>query len=584
MSEAFEARVGSTLRDKWTLERLIGVGGMAAVYAARHRVGAPVAIKILHPEIARRKDLRARFEQEARAMGRMAHPGAVEVRDIDETEDGAPFMVMELLEGESLKTLMQRQRELPLGELLRYADEALDVLAAAHREGIVHRDIKPDNLFITSAGPLKVVDFGVARMREGQPMTVVGTRLGTLPYMPPEQVAGGDIDGRVDVFAMGALMFRIIAKRRVHEVKTESDMIVAMSTRAAPPLMDVVPNVPEAVAHVVDCALAFSRERRYPDAATMQQDVRAVARGDAPTHALAMLAERGPPNPVMSVPPTRMPAALYSATSATKVETPVAAAQSAPLSATGAATPFDDAPISSTGVAPGVAALGGVALGGVALGMPKTAMIAAAQPAAHADATKVSAGVPMVGDATQVSAGVVPDRVTDPLPPVTQLLTVVAEPVADPVASERRRRAGAIVFAVGALAIVLVVLVAWFALGGDADDETSDKSRSGSETSDADEPSGGDDDTPLATAKVPGKKSVPLTPGLPVPKPAPPPLGQPPPAQPPPVKSPPGAAPPGTLPPFTVKTTTPPTLPQPPPAPTSKKKKKKEKKKKDEDD
>jgi hypothetical protein len=273
-----------------------------------------------------------------------------------------------------------------------------------------------------------------------------------------------------------------------------------------------------------------------------------------------------------------MPAAPYSATSATKVETPVAAAQSAPLSATGAATPFDDAPISSTGVAPGVAALGGPALG-----MPKTAMIAAAQPAAHADATKVSAGVPMVGDATQVSAGVVPDRVTDPLPPATQPLTM-AEPVADPVASERRRRAGAIVFAVGALAILLVVLEAWFALGGDADDETSDAARSGSETSDADEPSGGDDDTPLATAKVAGKKSVPLTPGLPVPKPAPPPLGQPPPAQPPPVKSPPGAAPPGTLPPFTVKTTTPPTLPQPPPAPTSKKKKKKEKKKKDEDD
>src|ERR1700760_942930 len=130
-----ERRVGSTLRGKWTREKLLGVGGMAAVYVGVHKIGQRAAIKILHPEIPRSAELRARFEQEAHAVNRFKHPGAVEVRDIDVAEDGAPFLVMELLEGASLADLCERTPEgLDPARVLRLAEELLDVLVAAHAQ------------------------------------------------------------------------------------------------------------------------------------------------------------------------------------------------------------------------------------------------------------------------------------------------------------------------------------------------------------------------------------------------------------------------------------------------------------------
>src|SRR6266542_4376215 len=127
-----EARIGTVLRGKWTLERLLGSGGMAAVYVGVHKIGRRDAIKILHPHIAREPQLRARFDQEAYAVNRFVHPGAVEIRDIDVTEDGFPFLVMELLEGESLRARHDRLAMLDIGEILRIADQVLDVLGAAH--------------------------------------------------------------------------------------------------------------------------------------------------------------------------------------------------------------------------------------------------------------------------------------------------------------------------------------------------------------------------------------------------------------------------------------------------------------------
>src|SRR5262245_12957188 len=210
-----ERRVGTTLRDKWRLEKLIGVGGMAAVYVGVHKIGRREGIKILHPAIARSKELRARFEQEAHVANRFKHPGAVEIRDVDVTEDGCPLLVMELLEGETISD-KARRGPVDLGDLLRWTDELLDVLAAAHAQGIIHRDIKLDNLFVTTEGRLKVLDFGIARVRDGAVTswkTAMGATLGTAPYMPPEQVQGREIDGRADLFAVGATMFRLIARR-----------------------------------------------------------------------------------------------------------------------------------------------------------------------------------------------------------------------------------------------------------------------------------------------------------------------------------------------------------------------------------
>src|SRR6201995_3785881 len=136
-----EQRVGQTLCGKWKLERLLGVGGMGAVYASVHKIGRHDAIKILHVDVAKNAELRARFEQEAHVANRFKHPGAVEIRDVDVTEDGCPLLVMELLDGQTLSD-RARKSTIDLATLLRYVDELLDVLAAAHKEGIVHRDIK----------------------------------------------------------------------------------------------------------------------------------------------------------------------------------------------------------------------------------------------------------------------------------------------------------------------------------------------------------------------------------------------------------------------------------------------------------
>jgi len=290
-TEYLNRRLGQTLCGKWTLERVLGWGGMAAVYVGVHRIGRRDAIKVLHEEVAVSPDTRARFEQEAHAVNRLGHRGVVEVRDIDMTEDGCPFLVMELLEGKTLAELREDRGELPVSDVLRYADEVLDVLVAAHEHDIVHRDIKPDNIFVCDSGQVKVLDFGVARMKEGAPRTLVtrtGMAVGTLTYMAPEQVRGVHVDSRADVFAVGATIFRCLTGRRIHEGNTEADMLIKMATIPAPPLRSIAPDAPRDLARIVDRALQFEMAARYPDARTMQGDVRALFRGEPPPYAMAM--------------------------------------------------------------------------------------------------------------------------------------------------------------------------------------------------------------------------------------------------------------------------------------------------------
>jgi serine/threonine protein kinase len=285
--EQCKARIGTTLRGKWRIDSLIGVGGMAAVYEATHRIGRRGAIKILHPEIAVSKELRARFEQEALAVNQLGHPAAVNVIDIDTTEDGSPFLVMELLEGESLGQRVKRSGGVEERELLRIASTVLEVLDVAHGLGIVHRDIKPDNLFLTSSGGVKVLDFGIAQMRQGgsDVHTRIGAMLGTLPYMSPEQISGGPIDGRADVFAVGATMFRVLAKRHVHESSTDNELLIKMATLPAPALRTVAPSVSPEVCAIVDRALAFDLSRRYPTARAMREDIERVLGANAAPNA-----------------------------------------------------------------------------------------------------------------------------------------------------------------------------------------------------------------------------------------------------------------------------------------------------------
>jgi serine/threonine protein kinase len=289
--ERAQARVGAWLKGRWRIDALVGMGGMAAVYAATSATGgARVAVKILHDDVAVSKELRARFEQEARAVASLGHPATVQVSHVDTTDEGAPFMVMELLEGESLG---QRAARGPLdpAEVLAHVEAALAVLVVAHAVGMVHRDIKPDNLFVTTEGRLKVLDFGIARMRQGPSSvrTRTGALLGTTAYMAPEQIHGTDIDGRVDVFAMGSTMFRLLTCKRIHEAETEAALLIKMGTTPAPPVSSVAAVDPR-VALIVDRALCFDKQRRYPDARAMLEDVRAARCGESPPFSTAALA------------------------------------------------------------------------------------------------------------------------------------------------------------------------------------------------------------------------------------------------------------------------------------------------------
>jgi eukaryotic-like serine/threonine-protein kinase len=298
--ERARARVGMVLGSKYRLDRLLGIGGMAAVYAATHRNKKRVAVKILHPELSIDDTVKTRFLREGYAANTVDHPGAVQVFDDDVTTDGSAFLVMELLVGETLDARADRKGgTLPLAEVLPLADQLLDVLAAAHEKGLLHRDIKPDNLFLTANGQLKVLDFGIARLRELSAdgnATGVGSFMGTPAFMSPEQARGrwDDVDSRSDVWAVGATIFNLLSGRAVHETDSIGEQLVMAATVPAPPLISILPEIDPVVADVVDRALAFDKARRWPDVASMQVALK---------HAISILAPTGN----LVVPKTSLP-------------------------------------------------------------------------------------------------------------------------------------------------------------------------------------------------------------------------------------------------------------------------------------
>jgi serine/threonine-protein kinase len=267
------ARVGRVLRDKYQLVALLGVGGMAAVYAAQHlRNANRVAVKILHLEVSLDPGLRERFLREGYAANIVDHPGTVRALDDDTAEDGCAFLVMELLSGETLEARLERCGRLSVLEVVAITRSLLGVLHAAHQKGIVHRDIKPENLFITDEGVVKLLDFGVARMATaGVRRTRSGAIFGTPAFMPPEQALGRtrEMDALTDVWAVGATAFTLLSGKLVHDGESGEEMMVRAATRPAPRLASVAPDVPESVARIVDRALEYDRRNRWPSALAM---------------------------------------------------------------------------------------------------------------------------------------------------------------------------------------------------------------------------------------------------------------------------------------------------------------------------
>ncbi|MBK6696647.1 MAG: serine/threonine protein kinase [Myxococcales bacterium] len=277
------ARIGSVVAGKYRLERLLGTGGMGAVYEAVHTgVQRRFAVKVMTADPARSPDAVRRFTQEAQAAGLIGHPHIVEVFDLGQSDDGTLYMVMELLRGETLHAAM-RGGPLAEADAVAIALELLRALGAAHRAGIVHRDIKPQNLFLVERAEggksLKVLDFGIAKFHEVAESAVTrsGSIVGTPLYMAPEQVLSDrDIDGRADVWAAGATLFEMLTGRPVHLAPHAAAAAVRIVTEPAARVRTLRPQVNEALDEVVARALTIERDDRYASAELMIEALEAV--------------------------------------------------------------------------------------------------------------------------------------------------------------------------------------------------------------------------------------------------------------------------------------------------------------------
>ena len=279
--------VGALLAERWRVERLVGAGGMSSVYAATHRNGKRVALKVLKNQLAASPAARRRFLREGYIANRVNHRGVVSVLDDVATDDGVVFLVMDLIEGQTIEDLRRaRGGTLAPNEVAWLAEEVLDVLVAAHAAGVVHRDVKPANVLLSVGGEVKLLDFGVARLRELSEFaeaTQSGMMLGTPAFMAPEQARGrwSEVDARTDVWAVGATMFRLLSGLTVHEDTTPSELMIQAATSPAPALGGVCRNLPPSLLEVVDRALRLSPSERWQTAREMQAALHS-ARRDLP--------------------------------------------------------------------------------------------------------------------------------------------------------------------------------------------------------------------------------------------------------------------------------------------------------------
>jgi serine/threonine protein kinase len=260
---------------RYRIEALLGTGAMGEVYRAHDpAIDRLVAIKVVRPELVAGsggEQLLERFRREARAAGRRFHPNIVAIWDFGD-DNGMPFLVMELVEGQSLDQLIKSSGPLAQDRSVGIITQVLSALGFAHANGIVHRDIKPSNIMVLPGDQVKVADFGIARL-EASEFTIVGDLLGTPAYMAPEQLSGGPIDHRTDLFATGVILFEMLTGVKPFRGKSITEIISFMEKRGPEDIRALNPAVPEAMKHVIGKSVAFDPGQRYADAAAFSKAV-----------------------------------------------------------------------------------------------------------------------------------------------------------------------------------------------------------------------------------------------------------------------------------------------------------------------
>src|SRR5438270_2341217 len=260
----------------------IGAGGMGEVYKARDtRLDRSVAVKILPAAFAENAQLKIRFQREARTISQLSHPNFCALYDVGEN-----YLVMELLDGETLADRLLRG-PLSLSDVLKYGAQIGDALGKAHREGVVHRDLKPGNIMITKTGA-KLLDFGLAKSgapapsaatdaTQHKPLTQEGMILGTFQYMAPEQLAAEEPDARTDIFAFGAVLYEMATGKHAFEGKTKTSLVAAIVSGEPKPIAELQPLTPPALEHVIRKCLAKERDDRWQSASDIAEELRWIA-------------------------------------------------------------------------------------------------------------------------------------------------------------------------------------------------------------------------------------------------------------------------------------------------------------------
>ncbi|HEV2901962.1 MAG TPA: protein kinase, partial [Gaiellaceae bacterium] len=254
---------GEAIAGRFELVELIGKGGMSSVYKAHDRLlERIVAIKILHPHFTEDEEYVERFRREARSVAQLSHPNIVTV--IDRGEDsGRQYIVFECVEGENLKQLVERTGPLPVRDALMLGLQMARALSFAHGRGLIHRDVKPQNVLLNDGGQAKMTDFGIAREVDVQGVTITGTVLGTSEYIAPEQARGQQVDAQTDVYSLGVVLFELLTGAVPYEGETFVTVALKHVNEPTPSVLERRPDVPPRVALAVERAMAKSPDERF---------------------------------------------------------------------------------------------------------------------------------------------------------------------------------------------------------------------------------------------------------------------------------------------------------------------------------
>jgi serine/threonine protein kinase len=288
ITDVMQRMVGRTIAGRYKLARCIGQGGMGTIFEAEHTlIGSKVAVKLLHETFAQQREPVQRLYREARATGAIGHPNIIRVHDVGETSEGVPFLVMELLEGVSLGEHIERFGPQPIWFVLDVAEQMLSALHAAHEAGIIHRDLKSDNVFVLKADEgavkIKILDFGISKFvdpeQENLKLTQTGSVLGTPYYMSPEQASGKkDLDRRIDIYSAGVILYECLVGAIPHSASNYNALLIQIITQDVKSFRRVRPDVPEKLEATILRALARRRDDRWATAVDFLEALVAVRR------------------------------------------------------------------------------------------------------------------------------------------------------------------------------------------------------------------------------------------------------------------------------------------------------------------